>query len=160
MPVSISDSLATVNSVPVIHAFGDVLCNPSMRTINEIRHANLLLLIDEYGSLAELNDQLGLPRTDATLSQIKNRSKDSKTGKPRVMGDVLARRMEAALGKQTGWMDNPQYKQGTRGARVALAVQLMERMPDWQVDQAIKILDTIAEPPARTGTDAPPTDLH
>lgn len=160
MPGSISDSLVKVNSASLIADFGGVLCNLRMRTINQIRHSNLLLLLEDYDSLAALNERLGLPRTDATLSQIKNRSKDSKTGKPRVMGDVLARRIEAAVGKPEGWLDNPQYRSGTREARVALAMQLMERMPDWQVDQAIKILDTIAEPPPRTGTDAESGEFH
>lgn len=131
-----------------------------MKTVSEIRHDNLLLLLEEWGSLAELNERLSLPRTDATLSQIKNRSRDSKTGKHRVMGDVLARRLEVAVGKEPGWMDNPQYRAGTREARMALALQVMERMPDYQIDQAIKILDTIAEPSPRTGTDAQTPDLH
>lgn len=131
-----------------------------MRTISEIRHSNLLLLLEEHGSLAELNDKLRLPRTDATLSQIKNRSPDSKTGKPRVMGDILARRLEAALGLDEGWMDNAQYRAGTREARVAMALQVMERMPDWQVDQAIKILDTIAEPSPLTGTSSSSSNSH
>jgi len=78
-----------------------------MKTISEIRRANLLTLIDRAGTIADLNESIGLDRTDATLSQIKNRSPHSRTGKPRSMGDDLARKIEARLGLPAGWMDTP-----------------------------------------------------
>ena len=118
-----------------------------MKTIGEIRLDNLLELIEDHGSLAQLNELMGLARTDATLSQIKNRSLDSKTKKPRAMGDPLARRLEKACGKEPGWMDNVHYPRSSRGARMEHALRVMEQMDDWQVDQAVKILDAIAEPP-------------
>lgn len=54
------------------------------------------MLLDKKGSLAELNEAIGLARTDATLSQIKNQSPHHKTGKPRSMGEELARKIENA----------------------------------------------------------------
>lgn len=63
----------------------------AMKTIAEIRRDNLMILIGEQGSMAALNEKIGLVRTDATLSQIKNQSPDSKTGVPKAMGDAFAR---------------------------------------------------------------------
>lgn len=120
-----------------------------MKTIADIRRDNLLLLLREFGSLAELNDRLGLARTDATLSQIKNRSLDSKSKKPRAMGDEMARRIESSLKRDVGWMDNVHYSSTAKGSRIEHALRVMESMEDWQVDQAVKILDTIAEPAPR-----------
>ncbi|MEJ7932548.1 S24 family peptidase [Ramlibacter sp. AN1015] len=79
-----------------------------MKTVGETRRDNLVLLSDGAGSQAALNDALGRPRADATLSQVFNRSPDSKTGKPRNMGGVLARQIEQALQLPIGWMDAPQ----------------------------------------------------
>lgn len=78
-----------------------------MTTAAEIRWQNLRKLVAHFGSLAELNHQLHRERRDATLSQILNRSRDSKTGQPRQMGDKLARAIEAALGWERGRMDAP-----------------------------------------------------
>ena len=119
-----------------------------MKTVGEIRRDNLEQLIQTHGSLAELNDKLGLARTDATLSQIRNQSLSSR-GKRRAMGDELARRIEQTLGLEVGWMDNAQYPLDDRHSRIKHALAVMEQMQDWQVDQAIKILDTIAEPSPR-----------
>jgi hypothetical protein len=116
-----------------------------MKTVGEIRRDNLEQLIRQHGSLAELNDKLALTRTDATLSQIRNQSLSSR-GKRRSMGDELARRIERALGLEAGWMDNVHYATDDRQLRIQHALAVMESMEDWQVDQAIKILDTIAEP--------------
>jgi len=132
---------------------------PDMKTIGEIRRDNLLELIEEHGSLAQLNELMGLARTDATLSQIKNRSLDSKTKKPRAMGDPLARRLEKACGREAGWMDNVHYARSARGARIEHALRVMEHMDDWQVDQAVKILTTIAEPAPKSKNGTDPTAL-
>ena len=37
-----------------------------MKTIGATRHTNLMILIERFGTLAALNDALGLVRTDAT----------------------------------------------------------------------------------------------
>ena len=75
-------------------------------TNDEIRNANLLLLIEKVGGMRQLADRVGHGST-STLSQIKNRSPDSKTGKPKGIGVVLARKLEKATGQETGWMDIP-----------------------------------------------------
>lgn len=76
-----------------------------MKTVGEIRRDNLLLLINEAGGKAALNGKLGRERADATISQIVNRSPDSKTKKPKMMGTNLARQIEERLKLPEGWMD-------------------------------------------------------
>jgi hypothetical protein len=116
-----------------------------MKTVGQTRRENLLLLIKKHGSLANLNELLDLPRTDATLSQIKNASVGSR-GKPRAMGVTLARRIEARLQLPSGWMDNDQTPPSYRQQRIEHALKIMEEMADYQLDQAVKIIDTLAEP--------------
>ncbi len=77
----------------------------AMKTVEEIRHERLLSLIALHGSIAKLNIALGRTRTDSTLSQLKNKSADSKTGVPKMLGRAQARRIEATLGLPEGWMD-------------------------------------------------------
>lgn len=72
-------------------------------TIDEIRRENLLALIDRYKSIAEFNVALGRRRNDPTFALIKNRQLNR--GKPRVMGDKIARGIEDRLGLSSGWMD-------------------------------------------------------
>lgn len=80
-----------------------------MKTISDIRHSNLLNLLTVY-STAKIAEALG-HSSQSTLSQIINRHKDSRTGKPKNMGDVLARRIEAALSLPEGYMDTPLAQQ-------------------------------------------------
>jgi hypothetical protein len=78
-----------------------------VQTIDETRRLRLQLLIQEHGTIAELNAAMGMDRTDATFSQIRNQAVHSTSGKPRAMGDDLARKIEVVLGKPRGWMDTP-----------------------------------------------------
>jgi hypothetical protein len=60
--------------------------------------------------LSDLNRLLDRPTRDSTLSQILNAAPDSKTGKPRQMGDEQARTLERLFDKPTGWMDrDPEF---------------------------------------------------
>lgn len=63
------------------------------------------MLVDEFGSQAALAK--AIEKSPAQISQWINASKDSKTGKPRSMDRETARRIERALGKPDGWMDQP-----------------------------------------------------
>ncbi|MFY4712196.1 S24 family peptidase [Burkholderia glumae] len=74
-----------------------------MKTIAQIRRENLAIAIKRARSakfLAELADT-----SEAYLSQLKNAVPNKATGVPRFMGDDLARRIEQAIGEETGWMD-------------------------------------------------------
>ena len=73
--------------------------------IRENRLQNLLFLIEQYKTIANLNVALGRKRKDGTLSQIKNKAIVPSTGKSRTMGTALARDIEARLRLPSGWMD-------------------------------------------------------
>lgn len=74
-----------------------------MSTIAEIRLANLELLIKEFGTQDEV---AALANTSPVyLSQVRNRAMDSKTGRAREMGGIVARKLEVGCKKDKGWMD-------------------------------------------------------
>ncbi|WP_434779244.1 S24 family peptidase [Neisseria sp. Ec49-e6-T10] len=66
-----------------------------MKTIADVRRQNLLILIDEYGTVQKLASVL-----DKSPSQVSQ----NKTGF-RDIGNTLAREIEVKTGKQNGWMD-------------------------------------------------------
>lgn len=74
-----------------------------MQTNDEVRRQNLELAIKRLGSGSKLAE--AAKTSPAYLSQIKNRTPDSKSGTPKTMGDDMARRIEAAIGEPHGWMD-------------------------------------------------------
>lgn len=76
-----------------------------MKTIEEIRQENLIALIEEMGSIQKVAS--AIEKSHSQVSQWKNRSKDSKTGKPRNLDSDSARMIEAKCGKEVGWLDNP-----------------------------------------------------
>lgn len=76
-----------------------------MKVVEDVRRLRLAQLVEEFGSYAALNERLGRKRIDSTLSQYANRSLDSKTQQPKVMGSSTARKLEQACGKPEGWMD-------------------------------------------------------
>lgn len=126
--------------------------NPgSMLTSTEIRRERLQRLIDAHGSIAALNVALGWARTDPKLAQIRNANPRPGRDKPYQMGDAMAREIEEKLGLERGLMDTPiTYAELHPDDRIAHAMRVMEAMPEWQRDQALKILDTLAQP--ATGT--------
>lgn len=134
-------------------AIGDVI--NTMQIVSETRLIRLQMLVKRSGdSLANLNEAIGLDRTDATLSQIRTKAPHSKTGKPRVMGDDLARKIEQKLSLGLGWMDTPpSYLEllGDDDPRTKV-MQLMEAMPPDQWATAVRLLDALAQPAKATGT--------
>jgi hypothetical protein len=91
--------------IPFVSA---LLCNRLMKTVSQIRIENLEILIEESGTISNLASKLG--KSSAQVSQWKNASKDSKTGKPRGMRDTTCRDIEVILGKPQGWMDREHSK--------------------------------------------------
>ncbi|GAA4400456.1 S24 family peptidase [Quisquiliibacterium transsilvanicum] len=102
-----SAPLVFVNSAAPHHKRSGTLFNGGMKTVGEVRRENLGLLRDRYGTWPALNIALGRSARDATLGQIWNRNPDSKTGRPRQMGDRLARAIEQCLELPEGWLDVP-----------------------------------------------------
>jgi len=76
-------------------------------TIEEIRYANLLLLIEENGG--KENGQTTVARLCNTnriyLNQIINRQTRSGSDLTAAVGSRLARKLEQGCGKPEGWMD-------------------------------------------------------
>ncbi|MFV5212808.1 hypothetical protein ACLIIZ_03655 [Azonexus caeni] len=75
-----------------------------MKTIEEIRLDNLRALVNEAGGVTRFAETSG--KQQAQISQLLNRAKDSKTGKPKAIGSSQARELEKAANKETGWLDN------------------------------------------------------
>jgi hypothetical protein len=78
---------------------------PAMKTIEEIRHARLLQLLElpQFPTIQSLAN--AIDRSHAQLSQWKNKSKRS-TGGFAVIDSASARHIETQLGLPVGWMDN------------------------------------------------------
>ena len=112
------------------------------------------MLVERHGSLAALNEALDMPRTDATLSQIKNQSPHAKTGKPRSMGDDLARKIEAKLRMEPGWMDTPPTYAELNGEAdpISKALGILRAMEPELRYQAVRLLDALAEPHEPNGS--------
>ncbi|CAN5649922.1 hypothetical protein BH10PSE18_BH10PSE18_15070 [soil metagenome] len=118
-----------------------------VKTIAEIRRARLDTLINESGSIAELNEKLGWPRTDPRLTRIRNANIRQDRGTPFQMGDAMARDIETALGLEAGWMDNlPLYDDPAVSERMKILQRVAEELKPWQVDQLIKIGTALSEP--------------
>jgi len=74
------------------------------RKLNPIRLRNLEQLISEAGSATKLAKAAGT--TSSYLSQVRNQL-PTKKGTPRAIGNGLAEKLEKAMKKPHGWMDDP-----------------------------------------------------
>lgn len=75
-----------------------------MKTCDEIRRENLAILINEAGDALALAEAYGC--SEPYIKQMREGYRDSKTGRPRTVGTDTARRLEVAMSKPRGWMDN------------------------------------------------------
>ena len=75
------------------------------RDIDRIRLKNLGRLVAEAGSLSELARRAGV--SGSNLSHVRAGTPYA-TGTPRRMGDSLAAKLERAMGKPPGWMNEAQ----------------------------------------------------
>lgn len=125
-----------------------------MQTSAEIRRQRLNMLVDRYGTIADLNEALGWARTDPKLTQIKNNNKRPGREATYQMGDAMAREIEEKLNLQRGWMDNPpSYHEllGEEDPR-AKVLELMEHLPRDQWHTVVRVVDAISKPPQGNGT--------
>lgn len=126
-----------------------------MQTIHDTRRQRLEILISEAGSIAKLNEELKWPRADSRISRIKNaNARTDRGGKVFQMGDSMAREIEDALGKPTGWMDTPPTYAELHGEPdpISKVVGLMEAMQPEARYQALRLLDALAQPSPANGT--------
>lgn len=122
-----------------------------MQTVYTTRKQRLEELLHEHGSIAELNEALGWPRTDARLSRIRNEnSRKDRGDKVFRMGDAIAREIEKSLNLPEGWMDTPAMPDPN--TPVAKAVELLNAMEPEKQYQAVRLLDALVEPKMKTGT--------
>lgn len=98
-----------------------------MKTASEIRLFKLGVLAKEVGTLRALAERCDT--SEAYLSQIMTGQPDSKTGKPKSVGNALARKLEDGTGKSRGWMDTPDTDRPT-----GIRDQRVERSRDANTD--------------------------
>ncbi|PJK00816.1 hypothetical protein CO641_02270 [Lysobacteraceae bacterium NML91-0213] len=128
-----------------------------MHDIDEIRRANLAILVREFGSVAAVARLAD--RTPSQVSQWLNGSKNSATGKPRGMLKDTARYIERVTGKPEGWLDTFHSGPGETGAQeppIAAATErdiasvladALRRMPAGLRPAAGKLLESLAATP-------------
>lgn len=126
-----------------------------MQTVHDTRRQRLEMLIEKYGSIAALNENIKWPRTDSRLSRIKNaNTRSDRTGKVFQMGDNIAREIEEALGLEHGWMDTPpslaeQFGQSQPLDKMAELMAAME--PEMQY-KVVRMVAALAQPAEGNGT--------
>ncbi|MBB5414065.1 S24 family peptidase [Paraburkholderia atlantica] len=102
-----------------------------MKTNDEIRRENLLRAIKRMRTASALAEKAGVAA--AYLSQIKKQAPDSKTGKPKAMGDDVARKIERAIGEREGWMDVQHTDPNSEVSKTSQPDTLIARLfPDGQ----------------------------
>lgn len=75
-----------------------------MKTCEEIRRENLLILIEEAGGEFFLAEKYGC--SEANIKTMARSYKDSKSGTPKEIGTKAARKLEACMNKERGWLDH------------------------------------------------------
>lgn len=118
-----------------------------MKTIDEIRHARLLELLQmpQHPTVQALAE--ALERSSAQISQWKNRSKRSGGGVCNIDSDS-ARHIESKVGKPRGWMDNdpdrdagPSAQQQTPGRTAGTYIDMLppekQAIAFWIVHQMV-----------------------
>lgn len=93
-----------------------------MKTSQEIRLANLHLLVAEAGSKAKLSQKTGVPAP--FITQLVNGTPLS-SGNARKLGDDTARKLEVGMLKREGWMDADHSRSIVFGELNALEAQLI-----------------------------------
>lgn len=88
-----------------------------MDKISEIRLANLKILAEEAGNISELARRLGY-KQPSYLYQVINQTA-IQNGKPKNVGKKMARKIEAAMRKEIGWMDTPHQNYNADNINVA-----------------------------------------
>lgn len=122
-----------------------------MQTVFETRRARLKMLVEKYGSIANVNRALEWEETNGRLYQIHNRSIRSDRGTPYEMGDPTAREIEKKLKLDEGWMDTPPtFEELDPDPRIAnllsIARSLKATNRNDELEHLVEISHTFAEP--------------
>lgn len=124
-----------------------------VQTIHDTRRQRLGMLISRYGSIADLNEALKWPRTDARLTRVKNaNARTDRKGQVFQMGDTMARDIEEALGLPAGWMDTPPTYAELHGVDdpVSKTLELLQAMEPEMQYRVVRMVTALSEP--STGT--------
>lgn len=126
----------------------EMLSNPTMKSVSEIRLENLEQLVKEAGTAEALAERSGV--SAVYISQIRSRAIDAKTGKPRNLGSVAARKIEHGMGKPAGWMDRDHaemsglqewpFKRLSKADFDRLSEAQKDGIEDWLINQVAAFL--------------------
>lgn len=140
-----------------------------MPTIGDVRRANLELLIRAAGTMEKL--AAAAETTPQYLSQVRNQTRDAKTGKRREIGTTMARRLEDAGKKTRGWLDQvhaeTQAPQPLSGPAIELARYFDAHVPPGmrlstqttlksQIDNVAAAIRAPTDAPAPEAIEPPP----
>lgn len=121
-----------------------------MATSKELRLANLRLLVKEFKTADAVAQRA--ETAPMYLSQILN-GVPSSTGKPRGVGDALARRLERGCEKEVGWLDK--NHDVVTGVPVATANRMMvEDAEEMRLLTAFRLADDRVRDQLNSAVDA------
>lgn len=110
-----------------------------MKTIDEIRQANLAKLVAESGGTGAFAQLI--ERSQSQVSQWLTGAKNSATGKPRVIGSASCRYIEEKLGKVTGWLDQEHVIEGST-ANTGHSLVLTRHADDEERSDFVQVAET------------------
>jgi hypothetical protein len=99
-----------------------------VQAIGQTRLDNLETLIKQFGTAEALAE--AAETSPVYVSMLRNRTLDAKTGRPREMGTAMARRMEKAGGRPSGWMDQAHDDLSPAGITLAKLFDMIPAGPD------------------------------
>lgn len=126
--------LCNVNSNPLLAANRVPLSNGGVDN-KTVRRLNFELLVQEFETIARLAKLHDLD--ESLLSQIRNQNRN--------IGDRLARKMEANVGKPMGWMDVPRFKSPDAAVEYAELIHIYNALPEKERENWLSIGRALTE---------------
>lgn len=113
--------------------------------MKQIRRANLRRLITEAGSVKEVAESAGTDPNYLSALASDNPPK-TQSGRPRGVGDALARKLEKAAGKPPGWLDSLHQW----GPMEIMWMDLFSKLPEDRQREAIEFLEFLTKKEGNT----------